>query len=62
MHFSEEEIVEMVRDVTEETVERMLLHVRDVLKDIYEWENVEISKFLLYVGLQMVNGKEEKND
>ena len=62
MHFSEEEIVEMVRDVTEETVERMLLHVRDVLKDIYEWENVEISKFLLYVGLQMVNGKEENND
>ena len=62
MHFSEEEIVEMVRDVTEETVERMLLHVRDVLKDIYEWENLEISKFLLYVGLQMVSGKEEKND
>ena len=62
MYFSEEELKEMVGEVTEETVDRMLLHVRDVLKDIYEWENVEISKFLLYVGLQMVNGKEEKND
>ena len=62
MYFSEEEIVEMVQEVTEETAERMLLHVKDVLKDIYEWENLEISKFLLYVGLQMVSGKEEKND
>ena len=62
MYFSEEEIVEMVQEVTEETADRMLRHVRDVLKDIYEWENLEISKFLLYVGLQMVSGKEEKND
>lgn len=62
MYFSEEELEEMVGEVTEETVDRMLLHVRDVLKDIYEWENLEISKFLLYVGLQMVSGKEEKND
>ena len=62
MYFSEEELKEMVGEVTEETVDRMLLHVRDVLKDIYEWENLEISKFLLYVGLQMVSGKEEKND
>ena len=62
MYFSEEELEEMVGEVTEETVDRMLLHVRDVLKDIYEWENLEISKFLLFVGLQMVSGKEEKND